>query len=232
MTDSQEREASKPPYNAPYAFKKQFYRDVEVATHYDDERFAGGHKERRNRRKWAAIRKALAGADSVRSVLDLPCGTGRFTGHLVGEGYRVAGSDISVEMMGVARARLGTTVGVVGFVQSEAERLPFPDDAFDCVVSIRFLHHVDSPTRVEILREMGRVARWLVVDYRHRYSYHYARWRLKRALGMTQKDMSRVSRSQLEEELTRAGVALRRVVPVTRGFSDKWVVLGEVSRRR
>ena len=231
MTDPHEREASKPPYSAPYAFKKQFYRDADVATHYDDERFSGRSKERRNRRKWVAIRKALTDAEDVRSVLDLPCGTGRFTGHLAEEGYRVTASDISVEMMGVAQSGLAAAEGISGFVQSEAEHLPFLDDAFHCVMSIRFLHHVDSATRVEILREMGRVARWLVVDYRHRYSYHYVRWKLRRALGMTRKDMKRVSRAHLEDEFAQAGVTLRRIVPVTRGFSDKWIVLGEVPRQ-
>ena len=54
---------------------------------------------RRNARKWNAIQKALAMAEGVKTVVDLPCGTGRFTGHLARAGYQVVGSDISIEMM-------------------------------------------------------------------------------------------------------------------------------------
>lgn len=226
---NREGRLSKPPAGGDYSCKKQFYRSAEVAEHYDAERFLGAHKERRNRRKWATIRKALAMTQEVEHVLDLPSGTGRFTGHLAREGYRVAAADISHEMMKIGCERVGAMENIRGHVQAEAERLPFRDSAFDCVVSIRFLHHLDPDIRVGILREMARVARWLVVDYRHRYSYHYARWKIRSWLGLTHKEMARVSRAQLEDELRRAGVRLHDVLSVTRIFSDKWIVVGEAS---
>ena len=117
---------------------------------------------------------------------------------------------------------------MTGFVQAEAEALPFRDDALDCVVSIRFLFHADGQTRVRILQEMKRVTRrWLIVDYRHRYSVHYWVWRIKRRLGLTDAPLERVSRGQMEAEFAAAGVSVRKVFPVTRVFSDKWIVIGE-----
>ena len=53
---------------------------------------------KRKARKWAAIRQALSGPTEIRTNLDLPCGTGRFTGALAREGYEIIGSDISLEM--------------------------------------------------------------------------------------------------------------------------------------
>ncbi len=220
---------SKPPEGGNYPCKKRFYRSAEVAEHYDAERFFGMDKKRRNRIKWATIQKALAMTQGVENLLDLPSGTGRFTGHLARGGYRVAAADISLEMMRIGRERVGALENVRGHVQAEAEQLPFRDGAFDCVVSIRFLHHLDPDIRVGILREMARVARWLVVDYRHRYSYHYAKWKILSFLGLTRKDMARVSRTHLEDELRRAGVRLHDVLPVARIFSDKWIVVGESS---
>ena len=218
---------SKPPEGADYSRTREFYRSAEVAAHYDAERFLGADKERRNRRKWATIQKALATTQGVEHVLDLPSGTGRFTGHLAHEGYRVAAADISLEMMKIGRERARATENIRGHVLAEAERLPFRDRAFDCIVSIRFLHHLDPDIRVGILREMARVARWLVVDYRHRYSYSYAKWKIRSALGLTPKIMVRVSRAELEDELRQAGVRLHDVLSVTHIFSDKWIVVGE-----
>ena len=57
-----------------------------------------------------AIQKALALAEGVKTIVDLPCGTGRFTGHLASAGYQVVGSDISIEMMHqAAKLRRHTT---------------------------------------------------------------------------------------------------------------------------
>lgn len=213
------------PRERTYAHKRGFYRDPEVAAYYDQERFVGPFKRQRNRRKWRTLRRALATLDDVRVLLDLPCGTGRFTHSLAKHGFEVVGSDISLEMMERAVQAGRGSHGVTRFVQADAERLPFSDDAVDCVVSIRFMLHVPPPTRVSILREMSRVAPWLVVDYRHRYSYRYAKWRALRALHLTRRHLERVSRVGLEQEFRDAGLSVLRVLPVTRVFSDKWIVV-------
>lgn len=213
------------PRERTYAHKRMFYRDTDVAAHYDRERFVGPCKRRRNRRKWRTVRKAMAALEDVHLVLDIPCGTGRFTGSLARQGLDVVGGDISLEMIRRAVEVGGGSLSVAGFVQADAERLPFSDDAVDCVVSIRFMFHVPPPTRVSILREMGRVSPWLVVDYRHRYSYRYAKWRTLRALRLTRRRLERVSRAGLEQEFRDAGLTVVRVLPVTRVFSDKWIVV-------
>ncbi len=226
--DRASRKGISEPKRAGYRYKKGFYRDEAVAAHYDRERFAGPFRRRRNRRKWRTLRRGLASLDTrVRRVVDLPCGTGRFTGDLGGLGIDVVGCDISSEMMREAARTAAGTDRVRGFVQADAEALPFADDAFDAVVSIRFMFHVDPATRVEILREFGRIAPYQVVDYRHRYSYRYAKWRALGALGLTRRALERVSRQGLEGELRDAGLVLRDVFPVARVLSDKWIVVAE-----
>lgn len=216
------------PKRAGYGYKKRFYRDDDVAAHYDRERFDGPFKRRRNRRKWRTIRRALAAIEApVRRVADLPCGTGRFTADLAGPGIDVVGCDISIEMMREAARGADAAERVRGFVQTDAESLPFREDAFDAIVSIRFMFHVDPDTRIAILREMGRVAPFQVVDYRHRYSYRYAKWRVLRALGLTGRELERVSRAELARELAAAGLETVAIFPVARVFSDKWIVLAE-----
>src|SRR5262245_6090994 len=147
-----------------YAYKKQFYQSSEVAADYDEHRFRTPKRMRRNTRKWNAIQKALALADGVKRVVDLPCGTGRFTGHLARAGYHVVGSDISAEMMRQA-AKLPSVKheNIAGYVRADAESMPFRSKSADCVMSIRFLFHVDPQTRRRMLREFGRVSRrWII----------------------------------------------------------------------
>ncbi len=165
----------------------------------------------------------------MRTVLDLPCGTGRFTGPLVGRGYRVVGADISYEMIRLAQRKKSSYPPPRGYVQAEAERLPFADRSFDCVVSVRFMVDVNLKVRLRILREMRRVSRrWIIVDYRHRRSYRYWLWRLRKMLGLKAEPLlNRVNRRELEFEFRSAGLSILKVIPVATFFSDKWVVLAE-----
>src|SRR5690242_14275952 len=212
-----------------YEYKKQFYQSSEVAADYDEHRFRTPRRQRRNARKWAAIQAALAQADGVKTVVDLPCGTGRFTGHLARAGYTVVGSDISIEMMQQA-AKLDSVkhANISGYVRADAEALPFRTKSADCLMSIRFLFHVDPETRRRMLREFGRVSRrWVIADYRHKYSARYGIWKITRALGLTKRPFERVSVKSMKSEFEDAGLRVVKIFAVRRWLSDKWVVLAE-----
>ena len=215
-----------------YDYKRDFYRSSQVAEDYDFHRFSSPERQKRNARKWAAIRAALREATGVRTILDLPCGTGRFTGALAREGYEIIGSDISLEMLHKAAAQEsqnGPQLSIRGYVQANAEALPLRNDALDCVVSIRFMMHVDPVTRVRMLREFGRVSRrWVIVDYRHCYTFRYVLTHTLGRLGLGRTPLSRVSRKELDQEFAAAGFAIRKVIRVsTPLLSDKWIVLAE-----
>ena len=116
-----------------YDYKREFYRSSQVAEDYDFHRFSTPERQKRNARKWAAIRKALSATTGVRTILDLPCGTGRFTGALAREGYEIVGSDISLEMLQKAASlEVGRMAdgqpAIRGYVQANAEHLPLRTD--------------------------------------------------------------------------------------------------------
>ncbi len=218
-----------------YQYKRDFYRSSQVAEDYDFHRFSSPERQKRNVRKWAAIRKALSLTQGVRVILDLPCGTGRFTGALAREGYEIVGSDISMEMLQKAASITSTKDGdgqqqnIRGYLQANAEALPLRDASLDCVVCIRFMMHVDPATRVRMLREFHRVSRrWVVIDYRHKYTFRYVLTHTLGKLGFGRTPLSRVSRADLEQEFRDAGFAVRQVIRVSAPLlSDKWVVLAE-----
>jgi hypothetical protein len=211
-----------------YRLRKEHYRDESLASRYDQLRF-GGTRARRNAAKWRAIERAMDRADDIGSVLDLPTGTGRFLPQLLARGLSVVGADISREMMLVGREKCATQAGDgVAFAQCDAEALPFGDRTFDCVLTIRFLFHLTAQARVRALTEFARVSRrWVIADYRHRYSLRYLRQTTAHRLRLRGPAEPRVSRAQMDAELAAAGLRADRIFSIAPVFSDKWVVLCE-----
>lgn len=134
---------------------REWYQTTEVAAEYEDKRFSRGGRliDRREKR---AVRSALEPLDGKR-VLEIACGTGRFSVTLAARGAETVGLDISAAMLSQGR-RKATRAGVddhLEFVRGDAARLPFPDDYFDAVLAMRFFHLVPEPDR--FLAEIRRI---------------------------------------------------------------------------
>lgn len=134
---------------------REWYQADDVAAEYDEKRFSRGGRliDRREKR---AVLDALAPVEG-RSVLEIACGTGRFTVALAERGADIVGLDISAEMLAQGHARARRADQRVEFLRGDAGRLPFPDDSFDAVFAMRFFHLADTPAAY--LSEMARVAR-------------------------------------------------------------------------
>ena len=140
---------------------QEWYQADEVAESYEDKRFSQGGRVI-DRREKEAVLDALSPLDD-RRVLEIACGTGRFTVMLAERGAEVVGLDISAAMLAQGRAK-ARRVGVadrIEFLRGDAARLPFPDDSFDVAFAMRFFHLADTPAK--FLAEMARVARDRVV---------------------------------------------------------------------
>ena len=141
---------------------QNWYQQEEVVDSYEDKRFSRGGGRLTDRLEKEAVLDALEPV-ADRAVLEIACGTGRFSVMLAERGADVVGLDISAPMLGEGRRkaeRAGVT-DAVEFMRGDAARLPFPDDRFDAVFAVRFFHLVDTPE--EYLAEMARVSKDLVV---------------------------------------------------------------------
>jgi len=134
---------------------REWYQSDDVVARYEDKRFSGGGRLIDDRER-AAVRESLAPVED-RDLLEIACGTGRFTVMLADAGGDVVGLDVSAEMLGRAREKAARAGVDAAWVRGDAARLPFPDDAFDAVLAMRFFHLADRPA--SFLSEMARVSK-------------------------------------------------------------------------
>ncbi len=139
---------------------QEWYQADAVAEEYEEKRFSKGGRLI-DRREKEAVLNALGPVEGSR-VLEIACGTGRFTVMLAERGADIVGLDISEAMMaqGREKARRAGVADLVEFIRGDAARLPYPDDHFDAVFAMRFFHLADTPAK--FLAEMARVSESIV----------------------------------------------------------------------
>lgn len=99
-------------------------------------------------------------------VLDVGCGTGAFLESLalVVSRAQLAGVDLSQDMLGVARRRIGADADLR---VARAETLPFEEATFDVVVSTSVFHFIRQPVAAlgEMLRVLKPSGRIVITDW-------------------------------------------------------------------
>jgi len=174
---------------------QEWYQADDIAEEYEDRRFSLGGRmiDRREKR---AVLEGLGPVEG-KDILEIACGTGRFTVMLAERGGDIVGLDISDPMLqqGREKARAAGVADHVTFVRGDAGSLPFDDDHFDTVFAMRFFHLADTPAT--FLSEIRRVAEKTVFfDTFNRFSARsiynwalpmgsrlYSRWEVGRLLN-------------------------------------------------
>jgi ubiquinone/menaquinone biosynthesis C-methylase UbiE len=122
----------------------------DIALYYDK----GRTLTEKNLVLWLNLIAEFSGSRSGTKVLDVGCGTGRFSipmaTHL---GFNVTGADSSAAML--AKARVKDFDFNVAWVLADAQALTFPAGSFDVVFMSHLLHHCDHPPTV--LKECHKV---------------------------------------------------------------------------
>ncbi len=113
-----------------------------------------------------AAAEAFIARQSITSgqrLLDVACGTGNLTIPAAHAGAAVTGCDIATNLLEQARARAQAAGLTIRFDDGDAEELPYPDAAFDLVVSqfgVMFAPRPDcvAAELVRVCRPGGRIA--------------------------------------------------------------------------
>lgn len=136
------------------------WRLLRPLTRLQFNRIAPVWDQRRTPETFASLDAALDSiAESPRRALDLGTGTGRAAFMLAGRYPEadVVGADLAASMLDEARARTPPELADrVEFREADAERLPFPDGAFDLVTLANMIPFFDELARVTA--PGGRVA--------------------------------------------------------------------------
>ena len=148
---------------------QEWYQAEDVAEAYDDKRFSRGGRLIDDREKRAVLDAVTPVED--RKILEIACGTGRFTAMLAERGADIIGLDISAAMLkqGRERAQVAGVADQLEYMRADAARLPFPDNHFDTVFAMRFFHLMHEPE--PFMAELRRVSReQIFFDTFNRYS--------------------------------------------------------------
>ena len=140
-------------------------------------RFLGG-----TRAALRAIDDALPGTGTIR-ILDVGCGSGDVPAEVArrlrraGRDARIVAVDLHPQILAIAAQRLGSEPRVA-LARAHARALPFPPRAFDIALMSLTLHHFEDEAQLAVLRELGRVARVVIINDLERCWPNYAGARL------------------------------------------------------
>lgn len=173
--------------------------------------------------------KALRIAGDPQTVLDLPCGAGRFWPLLLNNRKRkLYAADNSQNMIQVAlKSQPADITNHITAFKTSAFDIDMPDGSVDSIFCMRLIHHVaQSQHRMEILKEFHRVCRDTVilslwVDGNIK-SWKRKRLETKRASnGDQQSNKNRfvVPREQVEQEFKQAGFTIMDKLDFLPGYA-------------
>ena len=169
------------------------------------------------------IEEALLSERSLGNALECGCGTGTFTKAIAPNAHHLIASDLSKEMLDVARARLRGFENVA-VQEADCNNTAFADRSFDSVFLTNLIHVIDSP--LHCLRESHRILRdngiVIVVDFT---GYHLS-FTKKMKLGLRYLKVwglpprggrNKMSPEELASLVEKAGFHVQRVHLLTDG---------------
>ncbi len=188
-----------------YPAKNDYYGST--AEHYDVERFTNLKGRWLDQKEKRSVARALQGVEKSYTVLDLPCGTGRILDHVLSLGFRASGGDISNEMIDLARRRIGDHERLIGYHRVDAQRTGLETGSYDCITSVRLMGHLPPTVKVEVIREMARVARrFLVITFYEAGPVRTLKWMITRRTRLARAAWHPVRSRDLPQLFAQCGV--------------------------
>jgi len=157
-------------------YKKEKYWSKFANTFDEDQRYIVGGAVQQQ-----AIVERLSGERDLGELIELGCGAGFYTKFLAANASHVMATDLSDEMLAVARTQLKELQNVT-VAKSDCEKTDFPDGKFGSVFMANLVHVIENPSTT--LKEAYRILKdgglLLIVDY----TGYGMKWFEKMKMGM------------------------------------------------
>jgi ubiquinone/menaquinone biosynthesis C-methylase UbiE len=205
-------------------FRAYHYRDAASAKTYDQRKFGSRTRARYNRATQKTLDRALRLLPDGSRILDMPCGTGRWTEFVIRKRMEYVGGDISREMMDVCLEKHKKTLKAFDLVQLDGTSLPFQEGVFDAVLTFKFLSLLPEDIRLDVLKELRRVTRrYLIAQSKHMRTF--CPWRtlkifFSRIFHATWRVRKHKTRVQLPRQIQSAGFRPVARLPIRTSILD------------
>jgi ubiquinone/menaquinone biosynthesis C-methylase UbiE len=141
-------------------YKKEEYWSKFANTFDEDQTYVVGEPVQQ------AIMERLSGESGLGELIELGCGTGFYTKVLAANASHVMATDLSDEMLAVARTQLKDPENVT-VAKADCEKTDFPDGRFGSVFMANLVHVIENPSTTlqeayRILKDGGLL---LIVDF-------------------------------------------------------------------
>jgi SAM-dependent methyltransferase len=131
----------------------------EAAYTYDARRFTKKQAVLFSDLEFRQLKWAVRGLDRASHILEVGCGTARFSQYLAERGFSVVATDPSPDMIRIASSKC-SHLDTITFQREEGASLSFADSTFDFVFAIRVLNQTESAEYAfKMIREMIRVTK-------------------------------------------------------------------------
>lgn len=208
------------------------YEKPEVVENYAN-RFQGKRFSHTHTCEVKSIERFFEIIGPINSVIDIPCGAGRFQKTLSKYTYKITQVDYSSQMLCKAEENMSDYLPQVfhkaNFVRASIFDLPFNNNTFDVVLAMRIYHHFDcEEERIEILRELRRISKnWIIISFFNARCYQQIRRRLKKKLGKKCHRYA-ITIQQFKKELSTASLELVKLYSNARFISHQTVALVKI----
>jgi ubiquinone/menaquinone biosynthesis C-methylase UbiE len=210
-----------------------------AAKHYFGSNAHAYEERRAQKAKWSEENRLVEGYVARlpwgASLLDVPFGTGRFAQAYLAAGLKVAGADISSDMIEKARQLHGSEISGFDLRTAPAEKLPFADRSFDYLICNRFIKWLPEEAILEsVAKEFRRVCnREMLIQVKvgNTMTGYLASYLARPIARLFQNDDSRratkrYSKQQLERCLVGNGWSLAEIIDAPKiGKGVKYLIL-------
>jgi SAM-dependent methyltransferase len=220
--------------------------DKEILNHYNSEDGARSYTTKFERKwservgNWNETRVArkliaeIASKTQINTALDLPCGYGRLMPLVRKHAQRVFEADWSFPLLKIAQKNQRANPSLKeadAYIRTNALYMPFADQSFDLVLSIRLCHHIrEYSERLTYVHELLRISRqWVIFTYFDYYSIKNI-WREIRRVFNGKRSKWTLKESEINHIAQEMGFEVFRSIPLSRLSSGhRYVVLHKKS---